>query len=266
MKFKKYLVSLILCGLAFILGMVFMFSTISNDGSDVLMSVFGVLMMGGFIAFVPTLILTIKAYPAFKQACQNGSQSKDSSKWSFIGLITAGVGLLIAFLIFGISSTIYEKVYFFDGYAYVGMLWILSAILIVVGLFMFAIPPHKLNKLANKALHFLKRIWSSKIAMIILSVLVLFVSILMSSGEMLLFVMISEVIFVGGAALMFHSTKNKTTLFRAIFVALLIGFAFGLILGLICGIELYPDNGACGICGGDGIFGSKICPYCGGWG
>ena len=114
MKFKKYLVSLILCGLAFILGLIFMMSTIFNDGGDVLMSVFGVLMLGGFIAFVPMLILTIKAYPAFKQACQNGSQLKDASKWSFIGLITAGIGLLIAFLIFGISGTVYGKVYFFD--------------------------------------------------------------------------------------------------------------------------------------------------------
>ena len=99
-----------------------------------------------------------------------------------------------------------------------------------------------------------------------LSVLVLFVSILVSMGDLLLPVITLEVIFVGGAVIIFCRVKDKINLFRAIFIALLIGFVFGLILGVICGIELYPDNGACGICGGDGIFGSKICPYCGGWG
>lgn len=266
MKFKKYLASLILCGLTWILGMIFMFSTIVNEGSDVLMSVFGVLMLGGMIAFVPLLILTIKAYPAFKQACQNGSQPKDASKWSFIGLITAGVGLLIALLIFGISGTVYGKVYFFDGYAYTGMLWILSAILLVVGLSMLFVSAQKLNKRADKTAHLLNRLWNNKIVVIILSVLVLFVSILISSGDMLLCVIISEVIFVGGAILGFHSAENRITLFRAIFIALLIGLVFGFILGLICGVELYPDNGSCSACGGDGIFGSRICPLCGGWG
>ena len=288
MKFKKYLTALILSGLVYILGTIFMFTTLLNDYDDTLVSIFGVFMLCGLVAFVPLLILTIKANPtrnkhsdlilAIKKAyptrnkSRNKSRNKysDASKWSLVGLITAGVGFLIAFLIFGISSAVYGKVYFFDGYAYVGILWILSAILFVVGLLMFVIPPNALDKIADKIvdkiLPLLKRLWNNKIVIIVLSVLVLFISILVLSDEMLLVVIIFEVIFAGGAAAFFSSTKNKINLFRAIFIALLIGFVFGLITCLIFGMELYP-NGGCSHCNYKGYFGGngeKIidCPKC----
>ena len=120
------------------------------------------------------------------------------------------------------------------------------------------------NSETNAAKSFFTRIWNNNVIMIILSAILIIPFLFIFSGELLMFIIISEVIANGYIIAIFKNEKN--TLGKAIFIATVSAFVFGLILGLICGIELYPDSG-CSHCNYKGYFGGnggKIidCPKC----
>lgn len=110
------------------------------------------------------------------------------------------------------------------------------------------------------------KLWNNNNFMIVLTFLFLVPACLVFAGDLLLPIIISVVIVDTYVIYIFVTSNGRENIGKAIFIATIAAFVFGMLLGLICGIELYPDNGTCGICGGSGIFGSKICPFCGGWG
>ena len=116
------------------------------------------------------------------------------------------------------------------------------------------------------------KFWNNNVAMIVLSAILLIGAFILLSGDLLLFVIISEIITIGLAVYINKDSDSKEDLGKAIFIATLVGLVFGLIVGIISGVELYPSSGdACGVCGGSGLvpkdgFGYTKCPYCKGSG
>lgn len=103
----------------------------------------------------------------------------------------------------------------------------------------------------------------SNVAMIIVTVLIFISSFYIFSGDILMFVVISEVLFI---CIGFAIGRATDDLGKCVLIACISGLVFGALLGLICGIDLYDTGDACGVCGGSGVFRNKICPSCGGWG
>lgn len=113
---------------------------------------------------------------------------------------------------------------------------------------------------------FFNKLLNNKLFSIIFSVILVFASLLIFKGDMRMFVIVCEVLAIAMTAIIVMGVGEKDLLWKAIIIATIGGLIFGIVLGLICGIELYPDTGACGICGGGGVFQGKPCPNCsGGW-
>ncbi len=118
----------------------------------------------------------------------------------------------------------------------------------------------------NTSGNFITKLWNNNIVMISLSAILVLSTFFIFSYLISLFIVVSEVIFIGFAIAIFN--REGYTLGKAIFIATIIGFAFGLILGLIFGIDLYPSYSNCPYCGGKGYFGGGKygqmvdCPSC----
>ena len=107
------------------------------------------------------------------------------------------------------------------------------------------------------------------IALISLSIMIFISSCFIFSGNLLMFIVISELMANGVAIAMYKKPDDRKDLGKAILIATIGALLFGIIVGLICGIELYPSAGIgdiCDACGGNGKWFGNECPRCHGFG
>ena len=124
----------------------------------------------------------------------------------------------------------------------------------------------------NTSGNFITKLWNNNTAMIVVAALFLLFTFFVFSGNLLMFIIISEVIGVGFSVAIFKSVfnneENQNSLGKVVLIATIASFIFGLLLGLICGIDLYPSYSNCPYCGGKGYFGGGKygqmvdCPSC----
>lgn len=75
-------------------------------------------------------ISAILAHNTYNEKC--GKLNRVGS----IGLVTLPAGIVLGFLIALISSVIYDRIYFFNGFFFTGALWIMAIAMIVIGVFL----------------------------------------------------------------------------------------------------------------------------------
>ena len=182
-----------------------------------------------------------------------------------IGLVCFAISTFAIIAMFitanSIKSSSWSAIDWITKHFWYGYHWFIigAALFAIIGcLLLFA------NNMENLKDFFVDYIWDNDIVMILVSAVILILAciFLFPSNKLMfiVFLVLSEVVAFLVAGVF------SLDLGKRIFYATLIALIFSTLLCLICGIELYPDNGYCGICGGDGMFQGKICKNCGGWG
>ena len=169
-----------------------------------------------------------------------------------LGITLLVSGIVGALLIVIVSLSLYGKIYFFNGYAFTKLLWIVCFILFFLGLCFVAYALPKLS--SNSVTH---------TPFMILSIALFLIAMIISiaTGNTLIFV-ISEIICIG-VGLFVAWTNEWMHTSKIIFIAIIIGVVLALMVSALGG-----GKSECKYCGGRGYFGGGSygqmvdCPDC----